>query len=241
MEAVHKPKSGRAMRAELVRELHQLLSREAVLHELEDLKPYECDGLSVYRQLPMVVALPSCEEEVVAILRLCHRLGIPVVARGAGTGLSGGAMPLADGLLLSLAKFNRILSIDPLMRTAVVQPGVRNLAISEAVAEHGLFYAPDPSSQIACSIGGNVAENSGGVHCLKYGLTVHNVRRVRGVLITGDVVEFGGDALDSAGYDLLALINGSEGLLAVITEITVKLTAKPQLAQCALAALDDVE
>ena len=166
---------------------------------------------------------------------------MPVVARGAGTSLSGGALPDTDGVVLSLAKFKRILAIDPLARTAVVQPGVRNLAISEAAAAYGLYYAPDPSSQIACSIGGNVAENAGGVHCLKYGLTVHNVRRVRGVLITGEVVEFGGDALDSAGYDLLALINGSEGLLAVITEITVKLTPKPQLAQVALAAFDDVE
>src|SRR5258705_4318839 len=240
MEAVHKPKSGRAMRAELVRELHQLLSREAVLHELEDLKPYECDGLSVYRQLPMVVALPSCEEEVVAILRLCHRLGIPVVARGAGTGLSGGAMPLADGLLLSLAKFNRILSIDPLMRTACVQPGVRNLAISEAAAPHGLYYAPDPSSQIACTIGGNVAENSGGVHCLKYGLTLHNVLRVRGFMVDGAAVEFGSEALDCAGLDLMSILVGSEGMLAVTLEGTVKLVPKPQLARCIMASFDDI-
>ena len=163
------------------------------------------------------------------------------MARGAGTSLSGGALPDPRGVVLSLAKFRRILAIDPLTRTATVQPGVRNLAISEAAAAYGLYYAPDPSSQIACSIGGNVAENAGGVHCLKYGLTVHNVRRVRGVLITGEVVEFGGEALDSAGYDLLALITGSEGLLAVITEITVKLLPKPQLAQVALAAFADVE
>src|SRR6185295_8869835 len=166
--------------------------------------------------------------------------GVPVVARGAGTSLSGGALPAAGGVVLSLAKFRRIVAIDPLARSAIVQPGVRNLAISEAAAAYGLYYAPDPSSQIACSIGGNVAENSGGVHCLKYGLTVHNIRRVRGVLITGEVVEFGGDALDSPGYDLLALIAGSEGLLAVITEITVKLTPKPELARVALAAFDDV-
>jgi glycolate oxidase len=177
---------------------------------------------------------------VVAILQRCHDARVPVVARGAGTGLSGGATPDPNGVLLSLAKFNRILAIDPQTRTAIVQPGVRNLAISEAVAPYGLYYAPDPSSQIACTIGGNVAENSGGVHCLKYGLTVHNIRRVRAVLITGDVVEFGGDSLDSAGYDLLALVTGSEGLLAVITEITVKLTPKPELARVALAAFDDV-
>jgi len=176
----------------------------------------------------------------VAILSRCNAARVPVVARGAGTSLSGGALPHKSGVLLSLAKFKRIISIDPLARTAVVQPGVRNLAISEAASGHGLYYAPDPSSQIACTIGGNVAENAGGVHCLKYGLTVHNVRRVRGVLVSGEIVEFGGDALDSAGYDLLALINGSEGLLAVMTEITVKLTPKPPAAQLALAAFDDV-
>jgi glycolate oxidase len=220
--------------------LAAILPPAALLTAAEDTRPYECDGLTLYRQRPAAVALPDDEAQVVAILKCCYEARIPVVARGAGTGLSGGALPDANGVLLSLAKFNRIIAIDPLARTAVVQPGVRNLAISEAVAAHGLYYAPDPSSQIACSIGGNVAENSGGVHCLKYGLTVHNVRRVRGVLITGDVVEFGGDAQDSAGYDLLALINGSEGLLAVITEITVKLMPKPQLAQVALAAFDDV-
>jgi len=187
------------------------------------------------------VLLPDSEAQVVAILRQCHAAGVPVVARGAGTSLSGGALPTKAGVVLSLAKFRRIVAIDPLARTAVVQPGVRNLAISEAAAVHGLYYAPDPSSQIACSIGGNVAENAGGVHCLKYGLTVHNVRRVRGVLITGEIVEFGGDALDAPGYDLLALVTGSEGLLAVITEITVKLLPKPQLAQVALAAFADVE
>ena len=220
--------------------LAAILPPSALLTAAEDTHPYECDGLTIYRQRPAAVALPENEAQVVAILKRCHEARVPVVARGAGTGLSGGTLPHPDGVLLSLARFNRILAIDPLARTAVVQPGVRNLAISEAVARHGLYYAPDPSSLIACSIGGNVAENSGGVHCLKYGLTVHNVRRVRGVLITGEVVEFGGDALDSTGYDLLALINGSEGLLAVITEITVKLTPKPQLAQVALAAFDDV-
>jgi glycolate oxidase len=222
-------------------QLAAILPPASLLTAAEDTQPYECDGLTLYKQRPGAVALPETEAQVIAILKRCYEARVPVIARGAGTGLSGGALPDPSSVLLSLAKFNRILSIDPLTRSAVVQPGVRNLAISEAVAVHGLYYAPDPSSQIACSIGGNVAENSGGVHCLKYGLTVHNVRRVRGVLITGDVVEFGGDALDSAGYDLLALITGSEGLLAVITEITVKLLPKPQLAQCALAAFDDVE
>jgi glycolate oxidase len=206
----------------------------------EETRPYECDGLTLYRERPAAVVLPDTEAQVAAVLSLCHAARIPVVARGAGTGLSGGALPDKRGILLSLAKFKRILAIDPISRTAVVQPGVRNLAISEAAAPHGLYFAPDPSSQIACTIGGNVAENAGGVHCLKYGLTVHNVRRVRAVTITGEIVEFGGDALDSAGYDLLALIHGSEGLLAVITEVTVKLTPKPLHASVALAAFDDV-
>ena len=221
--------------------LAAILPPSALLTTPESTKPYECDGLTLFREIPAAVLLPENEAQVVAILRCCHASNIPVVARGAGTSLSGGAMPDAAGVVLSLAKFNRVLSIDRETRTAVVQPGVRNLAISEAVAPYGLYYAPDPSSQIACSIGGNVAENAGGVHCLKYGLTVHNIRRVRGVLISGDVVEFGGDALDSAGFDLLALITGSEGLLAVITEITVKLLPKPQVAKVALAAFANVE
>jgi glycolate oxidase len=221
--------------------LARLVPPAALLTAAEDTRPYECDGLTLYREQPGAVLLPDSEAQVVEILRLCHATRVPVVARGAGTSLSGGALPIALGVVLSLAKFRRILAIDPLARTAIVQPGVRNLAISEAAAAYGLFYAPDPSSQIACSIGGNVAENAGGVHCLKYGLTVHNVRKVRAVLITGEIVEFGGDALDAPGYDLLALITGSEGLLAVITEITVKLLPKPQLAQVALAAFDDLE
>jgi glycolate oxidase len=221
--------------------LAALLPPSALLTAPEETKPYECDGLTLFREQPAAVVLPDDEAQVVAILRQCHSAGVPVVARGAGTSLSGGALPAKEGIVLSLAKFRRILAIDPLARTAVVQPGVRNLAISEAAAAHGLYYAPDPSSQIACSIGGNVAENAGGVHCLKYGLTVHNVRRVRGVLVTGEIVEFGSDALDTPGYDLLALITGSEGLLAVITEITVVLLPKPQLAQVALAAFADVE
>ncbi len=224
----------------LLAAFHDILPAASILSAAEDTRPYECDGLTLFRELPNAVLLPENEAQVVAILKLCHAARLPVVARGAGTGLSGGALPDRDGVILSLAKFRRILAIDPLARTAIVQPGVRNLAISEAAAAYGLYYAPDPSSQIACTIGGNVAENSGGVHCLKYGLTVHNVRRVRGALITGEVVEFGGDALDAPGYDLLALITGSEGLLAVITEVTVKLTPKPRDAKCVLAAFDDV-
>ncbi|HWR86895.1 MAG TPA: FAD-binding protein, partial [Acidiferrobacterales bacterium] len=224
-----------------MQQLRSFLPRAALLDSPEDLHPYECDGLSAYRQLPGLVLLPETIEQVQHILRLCSEYRVPVVARGAGTGLSGGALPRDDGVLLSLAKFNRILEIDPLNRTATVQPGVRNLAISEAVTSHGLYYAPDPSSQIACSIGGNVAENAGGVHCLKYGLTVHNVRRVRGVLIDGSIVEFGGEALDAPGYDLLALINGSEGLLAVTTEVTVKLLPKPETARVVMASFDNLE
>ncbi|HXX83767.1 MAG TPA: FAD-linked oxidase C-terminal domain-containing protein [Casimicrobiaceae bacterium] len=224
----------------LLAALGEILAPSALITESEETRPYECDGLTLFREQPLAVLLPDSEDQVVAILRLCHAARVPIVARGAGTGLSGGAKPDKHGVVLSLAKFNRIFNIDPLTRTAVVQPGVRNLAISEAAAAHGLYYAPDPSSQIACTIGGNVAENAGGVHCLKYGLTLHNVRRVRAVLIDGEVVEFGGDALDASGYDLLALITGSEGLLAVITEVTVKLTPKPQSARCVLAAFDDV-
>jgi len=224
----------------LLAALGEILAPSALITAPEETRPYECDGLTLFREQPLAVLLPENEDQVVAILRLCHAARVAVVARGAGTGLSGGARPHKHGVVLSLAKFNRILSIDPLTRTAVVQPGVRNLAISEAAATHGLYYAPDPSSQIACTIGGNVAENAGGVHCLKYGLTVHNVRRVRAVLIDGEVVELGADALDSPGYDLLALITGSEGLLAVITEVTVKLTPKPQSARCVLAAFDDL-
>src|SRR6266436_5984413 len=202
--------------AEVAARLRQILPSDSVLHATEDTRSYECDGLSAYRQLPMVVALPSSEEEVQQVLAACRELKVPVVARGAGTGLSGGALPMGDGVLLSLAKMRRILALDPVARTARVQPGVTNLAISEAAAPCGLFYAPDPSSQIACSIGGNVAENSGGVHCLKYGLTLHNVLRVRAVTVEAEVVEFGSEALDSPGLDLLALMIGSEGMLAEI-------------------------
>jgi glycolate oxidase len=227
--------------AEVVTALQLVLPRHALLWQTEDTVPYECDGLTAYRERPLVVALPETEAQVAAVLKTCHRLGVPVVARGAGTGLSGGAMPHAMGVTLSLAKFNRILAIDPRSRTAVVQSGVRNLAISEAAAPHGLYYAPDPSSQIACTIGGNVAENSGGVHCLKYGLTVHNVLQVRGLTIEGEPITFGGEALDTPGLDLLSLVIGSEGMLAVTTEVTVKLVPKPLLARCIMASFDDIQ
>ncbi|MBK1703191.1 FAD-linked oxidase C-terminal domain-containing protein [Halochromatium glycolicum] len=226
---------------EVVDGLRRLLPRESVLTTEAELAPYECDGLSAFQQRPLVVALPETVEQVQAVMRLCHEMEVPVVARGAGTGLSGGALPLADGVLLSLAKFNRILGIDPANRSATVQPGVRNLAISEAAAGHGLYYAPDPSSQIACSIGGNVAENSGGVHCLKYGLTVHNILKLKLISVEGELFEVGADALDSPGLDLLALMTGSEGMLAVIVEVTVKLLPKPERAQALLAAFDSVE
>ncbi|MDD0841073.1 FAD-linked oxidase C-terminal domain-containing protein [Curvibacter sp. HBC61] len=226
--------------AEVVRALQAVLPAHALLWHTEDTVPYECDGLTAYRERPLVVALPETEDEVQAVLSTCHALKVPVVARGAGTGLSGGAMPHKMGVTLSLAKFNQIIRIDPASRSAVVQGGVRNLAISEAAASHGLYYAPDPSSQIACTIGGNVAENSGGVHCLKYGLTLHNVLKVRGFTMAGEPVEFGGEALDCPGLDLLSVVVGSEGMLAVTTEVTVKLVPKPQLARCIMASFDDM-
>ena len=231
-------------RAERQRAVVQALSRvlptDAILYTPEDTTPYECDGLTAYRERPLVVALPETEAQVQAVLKTCHALQVPVVARGAGTGLSGGAMPHKLGVTLSMARFNQIKTVDPVSRPAVVQCGVRNLAISEAAAPYGLYYAPDPSSQIACTIGGNVAENSGGVHCLKYGLTVHNVLKVKGFTIEGDPIEFGSDALDTSGYDLLAVLVGSEGMLAVTTEVTVKLVPKPMLARCIMASFDDV-
>jgi glycolate oxidase len=220
--------------------LRNILPDDAVLHASEDLRPYECDGLSAYRKVPMVAVLPTTVAQVQAILKLCNQMQVPVVARGAGTGLSGGALPHEQGVLLSLARFNTILEVDADQRIARVQPGVRNLAISQAVDHLGLYYAPDPSSQIACSIGGNVAENSGGVHCLKYGLTVHNIRQIKIVTIEGELLIIGNSGLDSAGYDLLALFTGSEGLLGVIVEVTVKLLPKPERAQVVLAAFDDV-
>ena len=229
-----------ALQALIVQALHQVLPAHALLYQTEDTTPYECDGLTAYRQRPLVVALPEDEAQVKAILQTCHALRVPVVARGAGTGLSGGAMPHARGVTLSLAKFNRIVKIDARSRTALVQCGVRNLAISEAAAPYGLYYAPDPSSQIACTIGGNVAENSGGVHCLKYGLTLHNILKVRGFTVEGDPIEFGAESLDTPGYDLMSLVIGSEGMLAVTTEVLVKLIPKPQLARCIMASFDDV-
>jgi glycolate oxidase len=225
---------------EVLQALRPLLPAHALLWHGEDTVPYECDGLTAYRQLPLLVALPETEAQVAAVLKACHALQVPVVARGAGTGLSGGAMPHPLGVTLSLAKFNRIVQVDRLARTATVQCGVRNLAISEAAAPYGLYYAPDPSSQIACTIGGNVAENSGGVHCLKYGLTLHNVLRVRGLSIEGEPLEFGSEALDAPGLDLLSLVVGSEGMLAVTLEVTVKLVPKPQLARCIMASFDDI-
>ncbi|MBX3609525.1 MAG: FAD-binding protein [Hydrogenophaga sp.] len=226
--------------AEVVQALARAVPAHALLWQPEDTVPYECDGLTAYRERPLAVALPETEAQVAAILKACHQLEVPVVARGAGTGLSGGAMPHAMGVVLSLAKFNRIVDIDVRSRTATVQAGVRNLAISEAAAPFGLYYAPDPSSQIACTIGGNVAENSGGVHCLKYGLTLHNVLQVRGFGIDGEPLTLGSRALDGAGLDLLPLIVGSEGMLAVTTEVVVKLVPKPQLARCIMASFDDV-
>ena len=224
----------------VVAALAALLPAHALLWRDEDTVPYECDGLTAYREAPLVVALPETEAQVAAVLKACHGLAVPVVARGAGTGLSGGAMPHRLGVTLALAKFNRILKVDKASRTAVVQCGVRNLAISEAAAPLGLYYAPDPSSQIACTIGGNVAENSGGVHCLKYGLTLHNVLEVKGFTVEGEPAVFGGKALDAPGLDLLPLVVGSEGMLAVITEVTVKLVPKPELARCIMASFDDV-
>ncbi|MEA3244216.1 MAG: FAD-linked oxidase C-terminal domain-containing protein, partial [Pseudomonadota bacterium] len=212
-----------------------------ILSEDSELRPYECDGLAAYHQVPWLVLLPETVQQVQSILGYCHKQKVPLVARGAGTGLSGGALPLANGVLLSLARFNSILDIDLANRLARVQPGVRNLAISQAVAQHGLYYAPDPSSQIACSIGGNVAENAGGVHCLKYGLTVHNIAAIKIVCMDGELLSIGSHALDSAGYDLLALMTGSEGLLGVIVEVTVRLLPVPETAQVLLAAFDSVE
>ncbi|EKT4483603.1 glycolate oxidase subunit GlcD [Pseudomonas putida] len=212
-----------------------------VLHSMEDLRPYECDGLSAYRTTPMLVVLPERIEQVQAMLKLCYAMGVPVVARGAGTGLSGGALPLEQGVLLVMAKFNRILEVNAQERFARVQPGVRNLAISQAAGPFGLYYAPDPSSQIACSIGGNVAENAGGVHCLKYGLTVHNLLKIDILTVEGEHLSLGADSLDCTGFDLLALFTGSEGMLGIVTEVTVKLLPKPQVAKVLLAAFDSVE
>jgi glycolate oxidase len=227
-------------RAAVIESLHALLPGGALLTAAEELAPYECDGLAALRQTPLAVALPRTESEVAAVLRCCHRLGVPVVARGAGTGLSGGALPHAQGVVLSLARLNRILAIDFDAGTARVEPGVRNLALTEAVAAHGLYYAPDPSSQIACTIGGNVAENSGGVHCLKYGLTLHNVVSLRGYTMAGEELHCGSGAPDGPGLDLLPVVIGSEGLLLVVVEVTVRLLPRPAAARVAMASFDDV-
>ncbi|MEB0137942.1 MULTISPECIES: FAD-linked oxidase C-terminal domain-containing protein [unclassified Undibacterium] len=229
-----------ARQTQIAQALREIMPAHCVLHKESDTRPYECDGLAAFRQLPMIVCLPENEAQIIAVMAVCRRFKVPVVPRGAGTGLSGGALPLADGIVLSTAKLNQIIKVDAYARTAVVQPGVRNLAISEAVAALDLYYAPDPSSQIACTIGGNVAENSGGVHCLKYGLTVHNVLQVRVVTIEGEVIELGSGALDAPGLDLLAVFVGSEGMLGIVTQVTVRLIPKPQVARVIMASFDDI-
>ncbi|RQH05849.1 glycolate oxidase subunit GlcD [Paraburkholderia dinghuensis] len=227
-------------RAELAAALRAGAPKLEILTDREDLRPFECDGLAAYRAVPLLVVLPSTVEEVRAVLKIAAARGVPVVARGAGTGLSGGAMPLEKGILLVMAKFTRIVEVDPDACVARVEPGVRNLAISQAVAQHGLYYAPDPSSQIACSIGGNIAENAGGVHCLKYGLTVHNVLKVDMLTIDGELITLGSDAFDSPGFDLLALFTGSEGMLGIVVEVTVKLLPKPPSVKVLMASFDDI-
>jgi glycolate oxidase len=230
-----------ARRTEIVAALRVIVPGEGVIDSEVGMRPYESDGLTAYRQLPMVVVLPETTEQVSRILRYCNEHEVKVVPRGAGTSLSGGALPLGDGVLLGLSKFNRILEIDYINRTAVVQPGVTNLGISDAVAGRGFYYAPDPSSQIACTIGGNVAENSGGVHCLKYGMTTNNILGLEMVLIGGEVIRVGGKQLDSGGYDWLALVCGSEGLLGVVTEVTVRILKKPETARAALIGFPSSE
>ena len=229
-----------APREELVGALQRCLPADCLVLETETQRPFECDALTIYRDLPLLVALPETVEQVQEVLRICHRLDVPVVARGSGTGLTAGSMPHPEGVLLVLSKLDRILEIDPLARTARVQVGVSNLSISAAAARHGLYYAPDPSSQIACSIGGNLASNSGGVHCLKYGLTVHNVLAAEVITVEGERFTVGSQGLDSPGYDLLALFTGSEGLLGVAVEVTVRLLPTPELARVVLAGFDSV-
>ena len=231
----------RTRQERVIAELSRVLPESAILWRREDTAPYECDALTAYRQSPLAVVMPETDAQVAGVLKVCHALEVPVIARGAGTGLSGGALPHGLGVTLSLARFNTVLSVDPQACMARVQCGVRNLAISEAAARFNLYYAPDPSSQIACTIGGNVAENSGGVHCLKYGLTLHNVLKVSGFMVDGSPVEFGTEALDAAGLDLLAIVVGSEGMLAILTEVTVKLIPKPHIARCIMASFGDVE
>lgn len=230
-----------AKKAELAQLFGTFLAPESIISDRETQRPYECDGLSVYCQQPMLVVLPETVEQVQKIIKICYQHKVPVVSRGAGTGLCAGAMPHAEGVVLSMAKFTRILEVDPRARLARVEPGVRNISISEAASMFGLYYAPDPSSQIACTIGGNVAENSGGVHCLKYGLTVHNVVGIEMITAAGERIALGGGGLDSSGFDLLALMHGSEGLLGVITEIVVRLLPVPEKAQVVMGAFNDVQ
>ncbi|AWM77824.1 FAD-linked oxidase C-terminal domain-containing protein [Phenylobacterium parvum] len=236
LDAEFPPVDRQALRARLA----PLLPAGGYLDGAEALRAYESDGLPAYRSLPAAVVLPETLEQVRTVMKACAELGVPVVTRGAGTGLSGGALPFPGGVLLVMSKFSKILEIDPVALTARVQPGVRNLAVSEAAAPHGLFYAPDPSSQLACSIGGNVAENAGGVHCLKYGLTVHNILAVQVVTLDGEVLTLGGPAADAAGLDLMALFTGSEGLLGVVTEVLLRLQPLPETTRLILAAFDDV-
>jgi len=231
----------RISKAGLAKRLRAIIGAQSLITDDETMKPYECDGISMYCEMPLLVALPETVEQVQQVMRLCSEHRIPVVARGAGTGLSAGAMPNKEGVVLSVAKLDRIVELDPLARTARLQPGVRNLAISEEAARYGLYYGPDPSSQIACTIGGNVAENSGGVHCLKYGLTVHNLLAVDLVTATGDLLRIGSDGLDSCGMDLLALVTGSEGLLGVVTEVQVRLLPKPEVARVVMAGFESVQ
>ena len=227
-----------ARRAEIIKAMQAIVPGEGVIFDETELRAFECDGLMAYRQLPMIVVLPENAEQVSKILKYCHENDVKIVPRGAGTGLSGGALPLADGITLGLSKFNRVLDIDFENRCVVTQPGVTNLAITQAVEQAGFYYAPDPSSQIACSIGGNVAENSGGVHCLKYGLTTNNVMGVEMVLMDGEIVRIGGKNLDADGLDLLGVVTGSEGLLGVITEVTVRILQAPETAKAVLLGFD---
>lgn len=241
MMVPREPDTARHVFSELITDLATVLPSHCILSRPEEKKPFECDGLTLFREMPAVVVLPETEEQIIHVMKLCKKHGVPVVPRGAGTGLSGGATPHAEGVLLGVSKLNKIKRIDPVAATAVVEPGVRNLAISEAVSQYGLYYAPDPSSQIACSIGGNIAENAGGVHCLKYGLTVHNVMRVRMVTIDGDVVELGSSAPDVPGLNLLPAFIGSEGMLGVVTEATLKLIPKPEAATVIMASFATIE
>jgi glycolate oxidase len=227
-------------RSRLLGEFKTFLPSASIISETEALRAFECDGLSVYRCLPWLVVLPETVEQVQRIMRVCHRHVVPIVPRGAGTGLAGGALPLENGVLLSLAKLNKVLEIDSRNRLARVHPGVRNMAISQAANQYGLYYAPDPSSQIACTIGGNIAENSGGVHCLKYGLTTHNILQVQIITVDGESVALGCHGMDGPGYDLLALMMGSEGMLGIVVEATVRLLPLPETAQVILSAFDDI-